>query len=109
MTDDLMQRLRTQLPTNELQPPVHGGAQRDAIGAMVDAVIRDICNHIAELRQLLDDTEQQILEGAAAAKHHLTEQINLCNQVKDELKHMQTVIEDIGEREKDARSNRERS
>lgn len=90
----------TPLPVNELTPPGYGGPQRDAINSVIDGIVGDICRDIGAVRTLLDQVEQQVLEGAAKAKHGLTEQVAVCVSVKDEIAHMRRVVGDIQEREK---------
>lgn len=86
---------RTPLPTNEMKPPSYGGPQRDAINSIVDGVVSDICIKIGELRHTLDDIEQQVLEGAAGAKHALQDHVQVCIKVTDEIAHTQRVIAEI--------------
>ena len=85
----------TPVPVNEIKPPAYGGPQRDAINSVVDNVVSDICGKIDTLRKTLDAIEQQVLEGAAGAKAALQDHIQICIRVKDEITHMQGVIEDI--------------
>jgi hypothetical protein len=92
----------TPLPANEMRPS-YGGPQRDAINSVIDGIVGDICKDIADVRHILDDLEQHILEGAASAKHHLSEQVGMCVSVKDEVTHMRRVVFDIEAREKAAR------
>lgn len=86
---------RTPVPTNEMKPPAYGGPQRDAINSVVDNIVGDLCGKINDLRHTLDDIEQQVLSGAAGAKHALHDHVTLCVKVNDEITHMQAVIEDI--------------
>lgn len=96
LVDDLDQQTRrTPVPTNEMKPPAYGGPQRDAINSVVDNIVGDICNKIAELRKTLDAIEQQVLEGAAGAKTALHDHIRVCIKVNDEIVHMQEVVEEI--------------
>ena len=92
LSDDVR---RTPLPTNEIKPPSYGGPQRDAINSVVDGIVSDLCSKIAALRHVLDDIEQQVLEGAAGAKHTLHDQVQVCIKVNDEITHMQRVIDEI--------------
>jgi predicted amino acid-binding ACT domain protein len=85
----------TPLPANELKPPSHGAPTRDAVNSIVDGLVSDICGKIADLRHTLDDVEQQILEGAAATKHALQDQVSLCAKVNDEISHMRKVVDEI--------------
>jgi hypothetical protein len=100
LADRLDTETRTPLPANELTPPGYGGPQRDAINSVIDGIVGDICRDIGAVRTLLDQVEQQVLEGAAKAKHGLTEQVAVCVSVKDEIAHMRRVVGDIQEREK---------
>lgn len=88
---------RTPLPTSDLtnKPPTYGGPQRDAINSVVDNIVSDICGKINDLRKTLDEIEQQVLEGAAGAKHALQDHISICVRVNDEFVHMQDVIAEI--------------
>lgn len=97
LTDGLhhTQQRTTPIPANEMKPPSYGGPQRDAINSIVDGIVGDICNKIGELRHRLDDIEQQILEGAAGAKHALQDHVQVCTKLTDELQRTQAVIESI--------------
>jgi len=85
----------TPVPVNEMKPPAYGGPQRDAINSVIDNIVGDLCGKIAALRKTLDEIEQQVLEGAAGAKHALHDQVMLCVKVNDEIAHIAKVIEDI--------------
>jgi hypothetical protein len=97
-----MNKHSTPVPTNELTAPGYGSPQRDAINSVVDGIVSDICSEIAAMRVLLDEVEQQILEGAAASKHRLNDHVGVCVSVKDEITHMKRVVLDIQERGKTA-------
>lgn len=90
----------TTLPPNAFNRPSYGDPQREAINSVIDGLVDDICKDIAAVRTLLNEVEQQVLEGAAKAKHSLQEQVGVCTSVKDEITHMRRVVADIQEREK---------
>jgi hypothetical protein len=90
----------TPIPANELLAPAYGGPQRDAINSVVDNLVGDICAEIDALRLALDDIKQQVLEGAAKAKVHLTEQVEIYASVKDEIARAKRVAADIEQRGK---------
>jgi Mg2+ and Co2+ transporter CorA len=94
----LADEARTPLPDSPLFAPSYGAPQRDAINSVIDGIVSDLCKDIGELRRTLDDIEQQVLEGAAKAKEHLTDQVRVCVSVKDEISHMKRVVADIKER-----------
>jgi hypothetical protein len=94
------QHAATPIPANELLAPAYGGPQRDAINSVVDNLVGDICEEIDALRLTLDEIKQQVLEGAAKAKVHLAEQVDICASVKDEIARAKRVAADIGERGK---------
>jgi hypothetical protein len=81
----------------ELKPPTYGGPQRDAINSVVDGIIGDICEKVVELRKLLDQIEQQVLQSAAKSKHTLNEHVALCIKINDEVMHAREVITDLAE------------
>src|SRR4029077_3284776 len=85
----------TPVPTNEMKAPVYGGPQRDAINSVVDSIVGDICGKIATLRHTCDDLEQQVLEGAAAAKHALQDHVEVCIKVNGEVERIQIIINEI--------------
>ena len=85
---------RTPLPVNELQPPPYGEAQTSGVNSVVGSIVDDICRKINDLRETLDEVEQQILVGAAAAKTALHDQISVCVRVNDEILHMRKVVEE---------------
>lgn len=97
--EKLANETRTKIPPNEMRPS-YGGPQRDAINSVIDGIVADICSDIGKLRHTLDDIEQQVLEGAAAAKTRLNDQVQICVSVKDEIAHMSRVVADIQERGK---------
>lgn len=95
----LEQEVETRLRTEPRQQvPGYGAPQRDAIASVIDGIVGDICKDINELRMTLDDIEKQVLASAADAKHRLNEHVAVCVSVKDEIRHMQRVVEDIKSR-----------
>lgn len=94
MNNPTMPRI-TPVPPNELKVPSYGGPQRDAINSVVDGIVGDICTKIGTLRHTLDDLEQQVLEGAATAKHALQDHVQVCIRVNDEVERTRIVIDDI--------------
>lgn len=86
---------RTPIPNNELKPPAYGSKTRDAINSIVDSLVGEICDKIESLRHTLDDIQQQVLEGAAGAKHALHDQVSLCAKLNGEIEHTREVIEEI--------------
>jgi hypothetical protein len=83
------------LQRQEIRPPAYGGPQRDAINSVVDGIVGDICNRIVDLRKMLDAIEQQVLESAAKSKAALNDHVGICVRINDEIRHMQTVIEEL--------------
>jgi len=80
---------------DELRPPTYGGPQRDAINSVIDNVVQDITGKVNELRKVLDDIEQRVLESAANSKKTLTDHISICVRVNDEIVHMREVVTDL--------------
>jgi hypothetical protein len=76
-------------------PPAYGEPQRDAINSLVDGIVRDITEKIAELRGKLDRIEANVLEGAAETKGRLQDHIRTCIRINDEVVHMADVIRDM--------------
>jgi hypothetical protein len=57
--------------------------------------VQDICRKVGDLRTTLDEIEKQVLQGAAAAKLKLQDQILICIRVNDEIMHMQDVVTEL--------------
>lgn len=85
-------------PDQLVRPPAFGSPQRDAINSLIDKVVSDVCEHIAELEKRLEELRQQVLVGAAAAKATLQEQVEVCLRVNDEAVRIGDTIRDITQR-----------
>ena len=96
MTSIHLAEHHTKIATNELRPD-YGSPQRDAINSVVDSLVANLCDKIAELRASLDDIEQRILESAAHTKHSLQGHILVCIRFNDEIAHIKNAIEGIKE------------
>jgi hypothetical protein len=93
--DDIDRAVAQQTDYGRPMAPVYGGPQRDAINSVVDGIIGDICAKIGQLRQTLDQIEQQVLQSAARSKHTLNEHVGVCVRINDEIRHMQDVVADL--------------
>ncbi|MGX1171255.1 uncharacterized small protein (DUF1192 family) [Bradyrhizobium sp. USDA 372] len=85
-------------PQPMVQPPAYGAPQRDAINALVDKVVSEVCERIAELKKQLDALQQQVLVGGAATKVTLNEQIDACMRVHDETNRIGDAVSEIADR-----------
>lgn len=90
----------TPIPPNEIvsrphKPPAYGTPQRDAIGSIVDELVRDLCQRIATLRETLEKIEQRALENAANAKGALGDHVAVCVRLNDEINRVQGVAAEI--------------
>ncbi|QOG21350.1 hypothetical protein [Bradyrhizobium sp. SEMIA] len=85
-------------PAPMVQPPAYGAPQRDAINALVDKVVSEVCDRIAELKKQLDALQQQVLVGGAATKVSLNEQIDACMRVHDETNRIGAAVSEIADR-----------
>jgi predicted amino acid-binding ACT domain protein len=84
--------------------PAYGEPQRDAINSLVDGIVRDVTEKIADLRSKLDNIEQTVLEGAADTKAKLQDHVRTMIRINDEVVHMAEVIRDMASAHHDGRS-----
>ncbi|MBR0741201.1 hypothetical protein JQ581_30140 [Bradyrhizobium liaoningense] len=82
----------------QVQPPVYGAPQRDAISSVVDNVVQTVCAQITELRAQLDVLENQLLVSGAAAKDTLNQQVAVCMEVNEQTKHLAAIIGEVKQR-----------
>jgi methyl-accepting chemotaxis protein len=89
----------TAIPSNELtpkpKPPSRGEPERDAIGSLVDKISIDLGQRITEVREMLDQIEQQALESAVSAKGTLQDHVAVCERLSDEVGRLKTVVIEI--------------
>lgn len=78
-----------------LKPPTYGSSQRQAIDAVVDSLITDIVKKIGTIRATLDTIEQRAIQSSANAKGLLTEHVQFCHRLDDEITHMEAVVKDM--------------
>ena len=81
-----------------VQPPSPGAPQRDAINALIDKVVGDVCEQIDGLEKQLHALKQQVLVGGAAAKGTLQEQVEVCLRVNDEVSRIGDTIDEVAQR-----------
>lgn len=96
---------RADLPRPDLMPPPpqvpvpqYGAPQRDAIAALVDDHVQDVCERIDGLIKQLDAMKQQVLVGSATAKQVLNEHIGICLSVNDETDRISDVIDTLAKK-----------
>jgi hypothetical protein len=75
--------------------PVFGGPERDAINAVVDKSVQNICERIATLHNVLDEIQQDALERNAQIKLQLQDHVAVSVRINDEITHMQAVIAEL--------------
>jgi prephenate dehydratase len=89
----------TAIPSNELtpkhKPPSHGEPERDAIGSLVDKISVDLGQRVKEIREMLDQIEQQALQSAAGAMGTLKDHVAVCDKLSAEVLRMKAVVSEI--------------
>lgn len=83
------------------QPPRPGEPQRDAINAIIDGGVTELCGRIGDLMNKLKDLQQQAIDRAADAKAMLNETVSVCIKINDEIAHTSAVIDEIAARGRD--------
>jgi hypothetical protein len=87
--------LNTAVANTAAKTPVFGGPERDAINAVVDKSVQNICERISTLHAALDEIQQEALERNAQIKLQLTDHVSISVKINDEITHMQAVIAEL--------------
>jgi uncharacterized protein YaaN involved in tellurite resistance len=86
----------------QFDPPPYGAAARQAVSAVVDGVVAEMSNRIAELRRKIDTMEQSMLANATAVKASLETHIAMCGNVGDEIGRISTLVDDMQRQQDDS-------
>lgn len=84
-------------PAVRREPPTFGEASRGAIDSVITNLADSLSKRIGELRGILDEIEQHVLESAAQTKATLENHVAVCVRVDDEIRAMQIVVKDLKE------------
>jgi hypothetical protein len=99
---EMAQVVASRAPTATIAPPLHGDSARDAINSIVTGLTEQVGHDISVLRRKIDQLEQMTLINAAKTKADLEQTVTLCRTVKDEIGHIDTMVDrmmaDVGDK-----------
>jgi hypothetical protein len=75
--------------------PSYGAVHRDKIDALIGELADELIGKIGELRHMLDDVEQRVVESAADTKISLQDHVIVCGRFHQEIASLRKLVEGI--------------